>query len=67
VEGKTKDVHDNYIYQSYFEEELDYVVQMEDIFEGSFKNHGETYFNILDCNFKFEGHKKFIKNCIKVM
>ena len=31
---------------------------MEDILEGNFENDGDTYFNLSDCHFEFEGHEE---------
>ena len=56
--GKIECLNGNYINQSDFEEGFDYVVQMEDILGGSWKNDGKTYFNTSDCDSEFEGHKK---------
>lgn len=58
MEEETEDLQDDYIYPSDFEEELDYVVQVEDIVGGSFENHGETYFNLSDYESEFEGHEE---------
>ena len=58
MEEETKDLQDDYIYPSNFEEELDYIVQVEDIVAGSFENHGETYFNISDYDSEFEGNEE---------
>ena len=38
--------NDDYINLSKFEEKLDYVVQVVDIFEGPSKNENHTYFNL---------------------
>ena len=58
IEEKIECLNDDYIYPSDFEEQFDYVMQMEDILGGSWKNDGETYFNTSECDFEFEGHKK---------
>ena len=58
MEEETEDLHDDYIHPSDFEEELDYVLQVENIVGGSFENYRETYFYLSDYDFEFEGHKE---------
>lgn len=54
---KIEYLNDEYIYLYDFEEELDYVVQVEDILGGSFENDGDMYFNLLDCHYEFGRHE----------
>ena len=66
MEEETEDLQDDYIYPSDFDEELDYVVQVEDIIGESFENDGKTYFNLSDYDSEFEGdeeiHQKLHEN-----
>ena len=47
MKEKIEDLHDDYIYTSNFEENFDYVVQVEDIVVFFFKSRS-TYFNLLN-------------------
>ena len=58
MEEETEDLHDDYIYPSDFEKDLDYIIQVKNIVGGSFDNHGETYFHLSNYDSEFEGHKE---------
>ena len=58
MKEETKNLQNDYIYPSDFEEELDYVVQVENILGGSFENYRKMYFHLSDYDSEFEGHKE---------
>lgn len=56
MKDKNEYLNDDYIYPFDFEEKFDYTMQVKDILKGSFKIDGNTYFNLWNCHFEFEGH-----------
>ena len=64
---EVKYLQDDYIYPLDLEEELDYVMQVEEIVGGSFESHRETYFIISDYDFEFEGHEEIHQDYMKVI
>ena len=63
MEEETEDLQDDYIYPSYFKEELDYVLQVEDL--SRMTGRRTSTYRIMTLNLKVM--KKFIKDYMKIM
>ena len=67
MEEKFKYLNDDYIYSSDGEKKLDYVIQVDDILGGYFKNDNDTYFNLMDYHYEFECHEKIHLNFLEII